>query len=273
MNGSDVISNIFKDFSEINFIQIGLVIVVSWFTIFMSQRLLPWLANKFPGRIRLFILGFVPLLRLIVIIIAFVIIVPQIIEPSFENFVALFGAVGLALGFAFKDYISSLIAGVVSLYEMPYNPGDWIEFDGAYGEVKEINMRSVKIVTPDDTVVIIPNLKLWHFSIFNRNKGSHNLMCIADFYLHPKHNGANVKHKLYDVALTSAFLQISKPISVIVMDKPWGTHYQLKAYPIDPRQQFQFITDLTIRGKESLIRMGVDFIVTPLVSEFKQGFN
>ncbi len=78
-----------------------------------------------------------------------------------------------------------------------------------------------------------------------------------------------MKHKLHDVALTSAFLQMDKPISVIVMDKPWGTHYRLKAYPNDPRQQFQFITDLTIRGKEALTKMGVEFAVMPMVSEFK----
>lgn len=269
MNGTDIVSNIFKNISQINFIQLGLIVAGSWLFIFFTQRFLPWIANKFSGRFRLFILGLVPLLRLVVIIVAFALIVPQIIEPSFENLVALFGALGLALGFAFKDYVSSLIAGVVTLYELPYRPGDWIDIDGAYGEVKEINMRTVEIITPDDTVVLIPHQKMWTQSIFNGNDGSQNLMCVIDFYLHPKHDGASVKHKLHDVALTSAFLQMDKPISVIVMDKPWGTHYSLKAYPNDPRQQFQFITDLTIRGKEALTKMGVEFAIMPMVSEFK----
>ncbi|MDO9532345.1 MAG: mechanosensitive ion channel family protein, partial [Deltaproteobacteria bacterium] len=39
--------------------------------------------------------------------------------------------------------------------------------------------------------------------------------------------------------------------------QPWGTHYQLKAYPLDSREQFQFISDLTVRGKDVLAKMGV----------------
>ena len=54
------------------------------------------------------------------------------------------------------------------------------------------------------------------------------------------------------------------------MDKPWGTHYRLKAYPIDPRQQFNFITDMTIRGKKALNKMGVEFAVVPVMSNFKE---
>lgn len=264
MNGAEDVANIFKSIADINFLYIGILIISSWLVIYVSQRLFPWIANKFAGRLRLFLLGLVPLLRLAVIIVAFILIVPQVIEPSFENLVALLGTLGIALGFAFKDYVSSLIAGVVTLYEMPYRPGDWIEIDGLYGEVKEINMRTVEIVTPDDTVVIIPHIKLWNSSILNSNDGTQNLMCIADFYLQPAHDGAQVKHKLYDVALTSAYLQLEKPIVVIVMDKPWGTHYRLKAYPIDPRQQFNFITDMTIRGKEALNKLGVEFAVVPV---------
>jgi hypothetical protein len=46
-------------------------------------------------------------------------------------------------------------------------------------------------------------------------------------------------------------------VSVIVHEKPWGTHYKLKAYLKESREQFDFITDLTIRGKEALRAMGI----------------
>jgi hypothetical protein len=83
------------------------------------------------------------------------------------------------------NFVASLIADIATLYEMPHRTGDWISIDGAYGEVKSINMRNVEITTPDDTVVVIPHLKLWNASIFNANDGSQNLQCVADFYLHP----------------------------------------------------------------------------------------
>jgi small-conductance mechanosensitive channel len=259
--------DILKNLTQVIIIQILFVLLISWLLIVLAQRVLPWLAEKFSGRHRFYILALVPVLRLLIIIAAFALIIPRIIEPSFENLIALLGALGLALGFAFKDYVSSLIAGIVTLYEMPYRLGDWISLENAYGEVKSIGMRAVEIITPDDTVVIIPHSKLWDHLIFNANKGSRNLLCVADFYLHPRHDSALVKNALYDVGLTNPFLQVQRPVTVLVLEKPWGTHYRLKAYPVDPRDQFRFITDLTVRGKAALIELGMEPVSAPSVIE------
>jgi small conductance mechanosensitive channel len=263
MNRPGDTSEILRTLGEVNFLQVGLIVVGSWLLITLSSRSLSWVANRVSIRFRFYVLSSIPLLRLLIIIVALVLIIISMIEPTIENLMVLLGALGLGLGFAFKDYVSSLLAGVVTLYEAPYRPGDWIEINGAYGEVKAINMRSAEIVTPDDTVVVIPHLKIWDQFIFNANDGSQNLQCVADFHLHPRHDAAQVKHILNDVALTSAFLQIKQPISVIVSEKPWGTHYRLKAYPIEPRQQFHFVTDLTIRGKAALNRIGVEYAAIP----------
>ncbi|NLF77240.1 MAG: mechanosensitive ion channel [Chloroflexi bacterium] len=265
MNGTNDITGILKNLAQADLVQIGLIIGGAVLLLFLVQRVLPWLAGKFFGRIHFLLLTLVPVLRLAIILIGFVLLIPYLIEPTFENLVALLGALGLALGFALKDYVSSLIAGIVALYEMPYHPGDWIKVDGVYGEVRAIKMRVAEIVTPDDTVVIIPHLKLWDQLIFNANDGGQNLQCVTDFYLHPHHDAAQVKHALHDVALTSAFLQLEQPVRVIVVDKPWGTHYRLRAYPIDPRQQFDFVTDLTVRGKAALVALGVTFTTAPAI--------
>jgi len=46
---------------------------------------------------------------------------------------------------------------------------------------------------------------------------------------------------------------------VIVVEKPWGTHYRLKAYVKESREQFPFLTDLTIQGKEAIRSLGIRF--------------
>jgi small-conductance mechanosensitive channel len=257
---------IFHNLTQTNLIQIGMIIAGAFLLIMLSQRSLPWIAKRFSGRSRIILQALVPTLRLLIIIIAVALIIPRLIEPTVENLVTLLGALGLALGFAFKDYASSLIAGVVTLYEMPYRPEDWIEVDGTYGKVRAINMRTAEIVTPDDTVVTIPHLKLWNQMIFNANDGTRYLQCVTDFYLDFHHDATTVKDILHDVALTSVFLEIEKPIRVIISDKPWGTHYRLKAYPIEPCHQFAFITDLTVRGKAALIGLGVEFAAVPSIA-------
>ncbi|MBY6064603.1 mechanosensitive ion channel protein MscS [Pseudidiomarina sediminum] len=258
MNAEKILG-LFKEITSGVLIEIAVVIVVALLVIWLSQRLLPWVAEHLHGKQRLLALAMIPTIRVIVFIVAFIWIVPLVIEPSMQNMVAILGAAGLAIGFALKDYVSSLIAGIVAVYELPYRPGDWIEVEGTYGEVKHIGMRAVEIVTPDDTVVFIPHLKLWSNLIHNANNGGPSLMVVVNFYLEPEHDANRVKHLLEDVALTSPYVQLAKPIVVIAFEEPWGTHYKLKAYPIDPRQQFQFMTDLTARGKQGLRALPVKF--------------
>jgi small conductance mechanosensitive channel len=137
-----------------------------------------------------------------------------------------------------------------------------VQVDGAYGEVQSVRLRALRLVTPDDTVVTIPNSKVWQTNIFNANDGKRNLMCVADFYLEPRHDATPVRQALHDVALTSPYVNLDNPILVIVAEKRWGTHYQVKAYPVDSRDQFQFISDLTIRGKSVLGELNIQAAVS-----------
>ena len=257
------LARIFKNLHQIDLVRILLVVVVAWLLTRVVERLLPWLAQRVTGRLRPYILPSVPVLRLLILIGAIVSIIPLIIEPTFQNLIAILGAVGLALGFALKDYASSIMAGIVALYERPYRPGDWVQVNGAYGEVTTVGLRAFRLVTPDDTTVTIPNIKLWQSNIFNANDGRRDLMCVTDFYLEPRHDASLVRQLLNDVALTSPYVNLTRPRTVIVMEKPWGTHYRVKAYPVDARDQFQFITDLTIRGKAALDELGVQSTTAP----------
>ena len=265
MSDSSSLAEIFRTPDLTVLVEVLAVALGAGLLIVSSQRLLPWIANRLHGKRRLRLLALVPVLRLLIIVAAFLLAVPLLIKPSLQNMVALFGTVGLALGFALKDLASSLFAGVVAVSEMPYRNGDWIKIDGVYGEVKNIGMRAVQILTPTDDLVSIPHSRLWNAPIHNSNDGSPRLQCIADFYLHPQHDATQVQELLADVALTSPYLFLDQPIAVVVQEKPWGTHYRLKAYPIDARQQFRFVTDLTVRGKAALNRLQLRFAQAPSV--------
>ncbi len=58
-------------------------------------------------------------------------------------------------------------------------------------------MRAVQIVTPDDTLVSVPPLKLWNDPIVDANGSSPRLQCAADFYLHPQHDAVQVRQALH----------------------------------------------------------------------------
>ena len=265
------VSHLFQTLDAAALIELALIVVGALVLITLEQRLLPWAADKLHGYYRHMVLATVPLLRLVIIGIALLLALPIVIEPSWQNMAALLGTAGLALGFALKDYVSSLIAGVVSAFERPYRPGDWIEIDGIYGEVVHVGMRSVALLTPDDDYVTIPHLKLWHTAVKNANNGSPRLQCSAVFHVHPDHDARQAQVALEDVALTSAYLQILAPVLVLVRELEWGTQYRIRAYPVDPRQQFRFTSDLTVRGREALRQIGAQALLPPAQAPVLRG--
>ena len=228
-----------------------------------ARWLLQQAAERARPRLRLSILRVIPLARLLLGTAAVVIAVPILIEPTLRNVVTLVASVGLALAFALKDYASSVVAGLVTVLENAYQPGDWIEMDGRYGEVKCINARAVRIVTADDTEVIIPHSKLWSSRVSNATSGNRSLLCVTDFYLHAEHDAAAAQRRLSAIAEGSPYRKPDTPVTVFVHEQPWGTHYRLKAYVKESREQFDCITDLTIRGKEALRAMGIRFAQAP----------
>lgn len=235
------------------------VLVGGRLLVLLMRRIVRRAAESAPSHRRLLILRTAPIARLLIGIAGIAIIVPILVEPTFEDVIALVATVGLALAFGLKDYVSCLAAGVVTILENTYQPGDWIELDGTYGEVTAIGTRAVHIVTADDTEVVIPHARLWSTSVFNASGGKPSLLCVTDFYLHADHDGAAVRQALAEIGETSGYRKPETPVKVVAAETPWGTRYKLKAYVKESREQFAMITDLTIRGKERLRAMGVAF--------------
>lgn len=239
------------------------VLIVARVLIEVVRRVVRQAAESAPSHRRLLILRLAPIAKLLIAVAAIAIIVPVLVEPTFEDVFALVATVVIALAFALKDYASSLAAGVVTILENTYQPGDWIEIDGSYGEVKTIGMRAVHLVTADDDEVIIPHSKVWGSRVSNASRGSHFLTCVANFYLQPDHDGEAVRQALADVAEKSAYRKPGSPVVVGVAEMPWGTRYKVKVTASDSRDQFALVSDLTVRGKERLRGMMVAFAQAP----------
>ncbi|HEX6013099.1 MAG TPA: mechanosensitive ion channel domain-containing protein [Geminicoccaceae bacterium] len=255
-NEPSLATRVLRDFDLWLLLEVALVVLAATAAVIVIERATAFLAERASARFRRPLAMAGPLSRLVIIALALVTVIGMLIKPTPENLVALFGAVALAVGFALKDYVSSLFAGVNALVERPYRRHDWITIGGDYGKVRELGFRAVQIVTLDDTVVTIPHGRLWTENVKNANDGRQTLMCVADFYLHPDHDAQAARDRLRDVALTSAYLALDRPVTVIVHEQPWATHYRLKAYPIEADDQLLFTSDLTVRGKRELLALG-----------------
>ena len=83
------------------------------------------------------------------------------------NFIAIFGAAGLAVGLALKDSLSNLAAGVMLVFFRPFKAGDFIEAAGISGTVDSIKIFNTILRTADNRVITVPNSLIYADTITN----------------------------------------------------------------------------------------------------------
>lgn len=89
------------------------------------------------------------------------------IGVNVTSFIAILGAVGLAVGLALKDSLGNIGSSVLILLFRPFNVGDFINAGGEMGSVSEINLFSTTLTTPDNKKIIVPNSSITSGSITN----------------------------------------------------------------------------------------------------------
>ncbi len=110
--------------------------------------------------------------RLVFYLIVLLFAMAALREAGFSLEVVL-GAAGIltvAIGFASQTSASNMISGLFLLVEKPFEIGDVIEVDATIGEVIGIDMLSVKLRTPDNLYVRIPNETLIKTRVVNRSR-------------------------------------------------------------------------------------------------------
>lgn len=83
------------------------------------------------------------------------------------SFIALIGAVGLAVGMALSGTLQNFAGGVMILLFRPFKAGDYIEAQGYSGTVNEIQIFNTILKSPDNKTIIIPNGGLSTGSMIN----------------------------------------------------------------------------------------------------------
>jgi small conductance mechanosensitive channel len=78
---------------------------------------------------------------------------------NITGIVAGLGLTGFALGFALKDSIANLLAGVMILLYRPFEVGDRIDVSGLAGNVTQVNLRYTEMETATERV-LVPNSKM-----------------------------------------------------------------------------------------------------------------
>jgi small-conductance mechanosensitive channel len=181
-----------------------------------------------------------------------------------EVLLAIIAPGAVAIGLALKDLLASLMAGIILLFDRPFQVGDRVRFGDTYGEVKEIGLRAVRLVTLDDNLVSIPNNRFLNDSVASANAGALHQMCVMDFYIGCNEDFETAKRLVYEATASSRYVYLNLPIVVHLREGPvpdgaerFAIRLICKAYVLDGRYESAFATDVTERVKRAFRQQAI----------------
>jgi small-conductance mechanosensitive channel len=98
------------------------------------------------------------LLRSMIMLGAVLVISVNVLGYSATGFLTLSSVMLAVIGFALRNVIGDLFAGVAMSIDDPYHIGDWIETSqGAAGKVSEITWRTTRLTDRNGVTIVLPN--------------------------------------------------------------------------------------------------------------------
>ena len=183
------------------------------------------------------------------------------IEISREVLAILGGTAAVAMGFALKDLVASLVAGVMIMLDRPFQVGDRVSFGGQYGDITAIGLRSVMLQTLDDNTVTIPNNMFLNQITSCGNYGELDMQVVVDFHIGVDQDVKLAQGLVQEATVISRYIYLPKPVTVVVSQvviTPYvAVRLRLKAYVLDTRFEKALVSDVTLRVLEAFESKGI----------------
>ena len=261
--GADDIKNAAKLFEIFRFsglVPALLVLTVAVIVLRGAKSLTDRLGRRFTER-RLLAQQVATILRFVVYIVTFVLVIRSVFRLDQQTMLALTGTIAVSVGFALKDLAASVLAGMIILFDRPFQVGDRVTFGGNYGEISTIGLRSVRMVTLDDSLVTIPNNKFLTDVVISGNAGALDMQIVVDFFIAPDADVDLARRIVTEAMRTSRFVYLEKPVVVLVNEviheSYVATRLRAKAYVLDVQQEKAYETDVSLKVKRAFAAAGI----------------
>ena len=236
------------------------LIVGAWLFLWILRTVVHHLGEIFVRR-RLLLHKLSTFIRFGVYLVTIVSIVHLSFNISREALALLGGGAAVVLGFAVKDLMASVVAGVMLMFDRPFQVGDRVSFGGQYGDISAIGMRSVKLQTLDDSTVTIPNNMFLTNITSSGNYGVLDMQVVVDFHIGIDQDAQRARELVREATALSRYIYLPKPIFVgvseVMMTNYVAIRLRLKAYVLDTRYEKEFETDVTLRVLEAFHENGI----------------
>ncbi len=189
----------------------------------------------------------------------------DILGVNIMPFIAGAGVAGIAIGFAAKDTLSNIIAGILLIIDRPFEVGDRIEIWSAprgsatWGDVIDIGLRATKINTTDNIVIIIPNNEIMKRDIVNYTILSEKIRVRINIGIAYDADLKKAKEIITDVAGTIGWVAEDPAPKVVVRNfGESSVDLQLRVWITNARKRMDTISDITDKVKEAFDAAGIE---------------
>ena len=194
-----------------------------------------------------------------------IVIALDLLGVNVMPFIAGAGVAGVAIGFAAKDTLSNLIAGVLLIIDRPFEVGDRIEVwraptkSATWGDVIDIGLRATKIKTTDNIVIIIPNNEIMLRDIINYTTITEKIRVRIDIGIAYDAEMQKAKNIMLQAADSVGWVAKDPAPKVVV--RKFGessVDLQLRVWIANPRKRMDTISYITDKVKELFDEQGVE---------------
>ncbi len=158
------------------------------------------------------------------------VIILDLFGVNTASLVALVGAAGLAIGLALKDTLSNIAAGIMILFLKPIKKGEFVEFSGIMGTVKDIGLFTSIFETADGLYISSPNSVVWGSTIKNFTRNSRRRMDITVGISYEDSIDVGMKALLDLAAEYEVLLKDPAPQVIVHMLADSSVNLQLRAW-------------------------------------------
>lgn len=157
-------------------------------------------------------------------------IIMRIFKIDTSSVVAIVAAAGLALGLSLQDSLSNVASGIILLFTKPFKEGEFVRIDSAEGTVKKIKITTTELLSPDNTVIVVPNKSVVNSNIVNFTaKPTRRLdLKVSVSY---QADGEAVQKALYDIASADERILLTPaPVVTVTALNEASVTYQLRVW-------------------------------------------
>ncbi len=150
------------------------------------------------------------LIRLLILTIGFLLGVAASGLPI-DKITIVIGALGVGIGLGLQNIVNQLVSGIILAIERPIQVGDAIDIGTRSGKVKEIGIRSSRLLTADGAEIIVPNGDLLSQTITNWTMNNNHIRVEIVVKIGNAQNIDNIKTSIISILSNADVMTTPEP--------------------------------------------------------------